>query len=99
LDVHYRGTLLPPPELPALGRRHRVAPVQRPAVPDLAIAAFVLCVISLIGIAFDPTQATALYFGVPFVAACYTYFHFKHGRGKKVLTNEKDPEAHKVDAP
>jgi S-methylmethionine transporter len=51
-----------------------------PLFPLLPIAAFVLCLISLIGIGFDPTQATALYFGIPFVAACYAYFHYKYGR-------------------
>jgi S-methylmethionine transporter len=58
----------------------------------------VLCVISLIGIAFDPTQATALYFGVPFVAACYAYCHFKPGRGKKE-TREPEVLVQAEDAP
>jgi S-methylmethionine transporter len=55
-----------------------------PLFPLLPIAAFLLCVISLIGIGFDPTQATALYFGIPFVAGCYLYFHLKYGRQRAV---------------
>ncbi len=50
-----------------------------PLFPLVPILAFVLCVVSLVGIALDPAQAAALYFGVPFVAACYAYFHFRHG--------------------
>jgi S-methylmethionine transporter len=51
-----------------------------PLFPLVPILAFSLCLISLIGIALDPTQAAALYFGIPFVAACYIWFHFRHGR-------------------
>jgi len=51
-----------------------------PLFPLVPILAFTLCVISLVGIALDPNQVPALYFGVPFVAACYAYFYFRHGR-------------------
>ncbi|VXB78045.1 amino acid permease [Arthrobacter sp. 8AJ] len=51
-----------------------------PLFPLVPILAFSLCIISLVGIALDPAQAAALYFGIPFVAACYAYFHFRHGR-------------------
>ncbi|WP_324644512.1 amino acid permease [Pseudarthrobacter sp. LT1] len=51
-----------------------------PLFPLVPILAFSLCVISLVGIALDPAQAAALYFGIPFVGACYAYFHFRHGR-------------------
>jgi S-methylmethionine transporter len=57
-----------------------------PLFPLLPIVAFVLCLISLIGIGFDPTQATALYFGIPFVGACYAYFHYKYGRRRNEQT-------------
>ena len=70
-----------------------------PLFPLLPIVAFVLCLISLIGIGFDPTQATALYFGIPFVAACYAYFHFKYGRTQKGRQKEQDEEQETVDAP
>ncbi|QHK19258.1 amino acid permease [Pseudarthrobacter psychrotolerans] len=48
--------------------------------PLVPILAFSLCAISLIGIAFDPNQVAALYFGVSFVGACYAFFYFKYGR-------------------
>ena len=51
-----------------------------PLFPLVPILAFTLCVVSLVGIALDPNQVAALYFGVPFVAACYGYFYFRHGR-------------------
>lgn len=51
-----------------------------PLYPLVPILAFTLCVVSLIGIALDPNQVAALYFGVPFVAGCYAWFHFRHGR-------------------
>ena len=51
-----------------------------PLFPLVPILAFTLCVVSLVGIALDPTQVAALYFGIPFVAACYAWFYFRHGR-------------------
>ena len=51
-----------------------------PLYPLVPILAFTLCVISLIGIAFDPTQVAALYFGIPFVAPCSGFFPPKTGR-------------------
>ncbi|MGR0161347.1 amino acid permease [Paenarthrobacter nitroguajacolicus] len=50
-----------------------------PLFPLVPILAFTLCLVSLVGIAFDPSQIAALYFGVPFVAACYLFFHFRYG--------------------
>jgi S-methylmethionine transporter len=51
-----------------------------PLFPLVPILAFCLCVVSLVGIALDPNQVAALYFGIPFVAACYAYFYLRHGR-------------------
>ena len=51
-----------------------------PLYPLVPILAFSLCLISLIGIAFDPNQVAALYFGIPFVGVCYAFFYFKYGR-------------------
>ncbi|UUL77941.1 hypothetical protein NG819_19335 [Pseudarthrobacter sp. Fe7] len=51
-----------------------------PLFPVVPILAFALCLISLVGIALDPAQVAALYFGVPFVAACYGYFFIRYGR-------------------
>lgn len=51
-----------------------------PLFPLVPILAFSLCLISLVGIAFDPQQVAALYFGLPFVGACYAYFYFRYRR-------------------
>jgi S-methylmethionine transporter len=53
-----------------------------PLFPLVPILAFSLCVVSLVGLAFDPNQVSALYFGVPFVGACYAFFYLKYGRRK-----------------
>ncbi|MEZ2387983.1 amino acid permease [bacterium RCC_150] len=55
-------------------------PYKAPLYPLVPILGFALCFISLIGIGFDPNQVAALYFGVPFVGACYAFFHLKYGR-------------------
>ncbi|WP_309081521.1 amino acid permease [Zhihengliuella sp.] len=52
-------------------------PYRSPFFPVVPILAFALCLVSLIGIAFDPEQVAALYFGLPFVGACYAYYHFR----------------------
>lgn len=62
-------------------------PYRAPFFPLVPILAFSLCLISLIGIAFDPNQIAALYFGIPFVGACYAFFYFKYGR--KARASEK----------
>jgi S-methylmethionine transporter len=54
-----------------------------PLFPLVPILAFALCLFSLVGIAFDPQQVAALYFGIPFVGACYAYFHFRYRRPAK----------------
>ncbi|HCB0627821.1 TPA: amino acid permease [Klebsiella variicola subsp. variicola] len=48
------------------------------AFPVVPIVSIVLCVCACIGIAFDPSQRIALYFGVPFVACCYCVFWVKN---------------------
>ncbi|GAA3707209.1 S-methylmethionine permease [Zhihengliuella alba] len=52
-------------------------PYRSPLFPVVPILGFTLCLVSMIGIAFDPTQVAALYFGIPFVAACYAYHHYR----------------------
>ncbi|WP_165241495.1 amino acid permease [Corynebacterium lizhenjunii] len=42
-----------------------------PAYPVLPLVALAACVISLVAVAFDPSQVAALYFGIPFVGLCY----------------------------
>lgn len=54
-----------------------------PLYPLVPILAFSLCLVSLVGIAFDPNQIYALYFGVPFVIGCYVFFHFKYGHSRR----------------
>ncbi|KIC66970.1 amino acid permease [Pseudarthrobacter phenanthrenivorans] len=51
-----------------------------PLFPLVPVLAFTLCTVSLVGIALDPAQVAALYFGIPFAAACYGYFHIRYGR-------------------
>lgn len=62
-------------------------PYKAPLFPLVPILAFSLCFVSLIGIAFDPNQIAALYFGIPFVGACYAFFYFKYGR--KARSNQR----------
>ena len=39
--------------------------------PFVPLAAIFCCVLACVGIAFDPAQRVALYFGLPFIAWCY----------------------------
>jgi S-methylmethionine transporter len=55
-------------------------PYRTPMYPVVPVLAFVLCLGSVVGIAFDPNQVAALYFGLPFIAGCYVYFGLRHGR-------------------
>lgn len=57
----------------------RALPYRTPFYPVVPILAFVLCLVSLVGIALDPSQVAALYFGIPFVASCYLYFRLRYG--------------------
>ncbi|WP_441785599.1 amino acid permease [Leifsonia sp. 2MCAF36] len=61
----------------------KTLPYRTPLYPLVPILAFVLLFISLVAIAFDPTQIAALYFGVPFTAACYLFFWLRYGRKSK----------------
>ncbi|WP_458112712.1 amino acid permease [Arthrobacter sp. R1-13] len=60
-----------------------------PLYPLVPILAFSLCLVSLVGIAFDPNQIYALYFGIPFVIGCYAFFHFKYGRSRQLTAAAK----------
>lgn len=60
-----------------------------PLYPLVPILAFSLCLVSLVGIAFDPNQIYALYFGIPFVIGCYVFFHFKYGRSRQLAASAK----------
>ncbi|MNH45313.1 Amino-acid permease RocE [compost metagenome] len=37
----------------------------------MPLGAIACCVLACVGIAFDPEQRVALYFGIPFIAWCY----------------------------
>jgi S-methylmethionine transporter len=68
-----------------------------PLYPALPIVAFSLLLLSVIAIAFDPNQVAALYFGIPFVVACYVFFWWRHGRkGQRDVV--QDHEAEPADA-
>lgn len=55
-----------------------------PWYPFVPIASFLLCLLSCIGIAFDPTQRIALYCGIPFIVLCYiAYYATARGRAGK----------------
>ena len=59
---------------------------------------------SIVAIAFDPNQIAALYFGVPFVIACYVVFWWRYTRrGAKpaLLVDEEaaSTPAEKLDTP
>jgi S-methylmethionine transporter len=59
-----------------------------PFYPVVPLLAFTLCLVSIVGLAFDPNQVTALYFGIPFVAGCYLFFYLRHGRGSAARLKE-----------
>lgn len=46
-----------------------------PGYPFVPIVSFLLCLLSCVGIAFDPTQRIALYCGVPFILLCYAAYY------------------------
>ncbi|WP_164232673.1 amino acid permease [Microbacterium hydrocarbonoxydans] len=64
-----------------------------PFYPALPILAFVLLFISVVAIAFDPNQVAALYFGIPFVGACYLWFWLRHGRKRHAGGSPVEPDA------
>ncbi|ONI63073.1 amino acid permease [Microbacterium sp. CSI-V] len=68
-------------------------PFHTPFYPVVPILAFVLLTASIVAIAFDPDQAPALYFGIPFVLLCYGYFWVRYGRrgARPVPMNEEAP--------
>ncbi|WP_287903529.1 amino acid permease [Arthrobacter sp.] len=69
----------------------RTLPYRAPFFPLVPILAFTACFASMVGIAFDPTQVAALYIGIPFTVACYVFFHFRYGKGRKKRDGEQSP--------
>lgn len=64
-----------------------------PWYPFVPILSFLMCLASLIGIAFDPTQRVALYFGVPFIAACYIVHHLTKTSWKRSEEDVKEQQS------
>ena len=64
-----------------------------PWYPLVPIVSFLMCLASLIGIAFDPTQRVALYFGVPFIALCYVVHHLTKKSWKRSVEDVKEKQS------
>ncbi|MET4655436.1 S-methylmethionine transporter [Exiguobacterium sp. PvP048] len=64
-----------------------------PWYPFVPILSFLMCLASLIGIAFDPTQQVALYFGVPFIAVCYIVHHLTKTSWKRSVEDVKEQQS------
>lgn len=79
----------------------RTLAYRTPFFPLVPILAFVLLSISIVAVAFDPNQVAALYFGVPFVIACYVFFRLRYGKGgeKTSIDPRRNEEADVVTAP
>ncbi len=60
-----------------------------PLYPVIPIVSFLICLLSLIGIAFDPTQRVALYFGIPFIGLCYLVHHLTKKSQKRSVEDVK----------
>ncbi|MFD0698756.1 amino acid permease [Paenibacillus sp. GCM10027628] len=59
-----------------------------PFVPILAI---ILCLIALIGLAFDEEQKIALYYGIPFTIVCYgVYYLFYRSKYEQTVVEPRD---------
>ena len=64
-----------------------------PWYPFVPILSFLMCLACLIGIAFDPTQRVALYFGVPFIAVCYIVHHLTKTSWKRSEEDVKEQQS------
>lgn len=55
-----------------------------PFYPLVPILTFIMCLISCVGIAFDPELRPALYYGIPFIIICYVaYFVQQRSKSAK----------------
>lgn len=65
--------------------------------PWVPLGALVSCTLACVGIAFDPAQRVALYFGLPFIAWCYLVFWVTRKTRERRLASTNDsartPEA------
>ncbi|HBP40154.1 MAG: amino acid permease [Vreelandella alkaliphila] len=61
-----------------------------PCYPWVPLIAFAACLAACIGIAFDPQQRVALYFGVPFIGLCYLVHFVRHRSGSYRLAQSSN---------
>ncbi|ATP50761.1 amino acid permease [Pseudomonas putida] len=54
--------------------------------PWVPLGAIACCVLACVGIAFDPEQRVALYFGIPFIAWCYFVYWVTRNKRAQRLT-------------
>lgn len=54
-----------------------------PLYPLVPILAFCMCLASCIGIAFDPNQRPALYYGIPFILICYAAYFIQRQQASR----------------
>lgn len=59
--------------------------------PWVPLGALASCTLACIGIAFDPAQRVALYFGVPFIAWCYFVFWITRKSRERRLASHAAP--------
>nr|WP_311733854.1 amino acid permease [Anoxybacillus voinovskiensis] len=65
-----------------------------PLYPFVPLLAFALNVLIIVSLAFIPEQRMALYCGIPFMIACYIYYHFvaKHRTTEQRMTSKVEME-------
>ena len=72
-------------QLKAEGKSVKDLAWHSPLYPLVPILAIILCSVAFIGLLFDPEQRLALYFGVPFAAACMIlYPYIARGREARI---------------
>ncbi|WP_375739698.1 amino acid permease [Pseudomonas boanensis] len=59
--------------------------------PWVPLGALLCCTLACVGIAFDPAQRVALYFGLPFIAWCYFVFYITRKSRERRLSSGTAP--------
>lgn len=75
----------------AAGGRSQDLTARAPFWPALPVLALVALGASLVGVALDPAQRPALWFGLPFTAVCVAAAVARHGRGALRPRHGADP--------
>ncbi|MGB8000248.1 MAG: S-methylmethionine permease [Anaerobacillus sp.] len=65
-----------------------------PFYPFVPVLAFILCLASLIGIAFDPTQRVAIYCGIPFIALSYGSYYLSKRAKKRGMNDAAETQSY-----